>query len=254
MLCDLQKASMWKRISAWLFDSILLIMAAVGVAFLLSVMLGYDGYAAERAQLRLDYEAAHGVSFDIGAEAYDALPDAERDRFDAAYTAFAEDPAVNRLDLLIINLALIITAFGVLLPYLLLELLVPLALGHGRTLGKKIFGIGVMRVDGVKISAFQLFVRAILGKYTLETMIPLLLTFALLLNILPVMALSGLALLALLQAVFLLFSPLHSPIHDMIAGTVAVDYASQMIFDSPEALLEYQKKQSAEAAERAEYR
>ena len=40
MIYDLQKASMWKRVSAWLFDTILLSIVAVGFAFLLSTILG----------------------------------------------------------------------------------------------------------------------------------------------------------------------------------------------------------------------
>ena len=43
-------------------------------------------------------------------------------------------------------------------------------------------------------------------------------------------------------------------IYDMLANTVTVDMASQMIFDSPEALLEYKQRVHAEAVERAEYR
>lgn len=254
MLLDLQKASMWKRISAYIFDSILLVMAAVGVAFLLSSALGYDAYVADREQLRSEYELSYGVSFDIEREEYDKLTEQDRKKIDDAYAAFATDPEVNRIDILILNLALVIIVFSILVPFILFEVLVPRAFGHGRTLGKKIFGIGVMRVDGVKISSFQLFVRAILGKYTLETMIPLFLILSLLFNIFPVVGLLGLAVILAVQAAVLLFSQLHSPIHDMIAGTVTVDYASQLIFDTPEALLEYKKKKQAEMAERAEYR
>ena len=44
-----------------------------------------------------------------------------------------------------------------------------------------------------------------------------------------------------------------SPIHDMLANTVAIDFASQMIFDTPEALLEYKQRIHAEMAEKKEY-
>ena len=45
MIYDLQKAGMWKRISAFLFDNILLLVAIVGIAALLSTMLGYDKHS-----------------------------------------------------------------------------------------------------------------------------------------------------------------------------------------------------------------
>lgn len=248
---DLQRASMWKRISAYLFDAILLVTVAVGVAFLLSVLFRYDAHTAERELVRQDYERTHGVTFDIEAEEYAKLTEEERARIDTAYAAFAADPEVGRIDMLIINLTLIITTFSVLIPFLLLEVWIPILLGHGRTLGKKIFGIGVMRVDCVRISRFQLFVRAILGKYTLETMLPLFLILLFLLNVMPAAAVLGLVILTVLQLGMMLLSQHHAPIHDVISGTVAVDFASQMIFDTPEEALAYTKKMHAEAAERA---
>ena len=44
----------------------------------------------------------------------------------------------------------------------------------------KIFSIGVMRYDGVRVSPLLMFVRTILGKCTIETLIPLFLIFLLL--------------------------------------------------------------------------
>ena len=70
----------------------------------------------------------------------------------------------------------------------------------------------------------------------------------------PIAALFGLAVLAFVQLAVIMFSRQHGPIHDVISGTVAVDFASQMIFDTPEAALEYAKKLHAQEAERAEYR
>ena len=75
---------------------------------------------------------------------------------------------------MIINLTLVITSISILLGYLLLEFVVPLIFKNGQTLGKKIFGIALMRNDGVKINTVMLFVRTVLGKYTIETMVPVL--------------------------------------------------------------------------------
>lgn len=251
---DIQRAGMLKRISAYIFDSILLIIVAIGIAFLLSVVFKYDDNIAYRDNLRNEYETKYGVAFDIERQDYDALTNEERKLYDDAYAAFATDPEVNRVDALIINLSLIITVFGILVAYILFEFLIPLKLGNGQTLGKKIFGIGVMRVDGVKMSTFQLFVRSILGKYTLETMIPVFLILLLLFNVMALACIVGVAIILIIQLVSTMFSYLHTPIHDMIAGTVTVDFASQKIFNSAEELLEYKKKLHAEAAERTDYR
>ena len=251
---DIQRASMLKRISAYIFDSILLITVAIGIAFLLSVVLKYDETTTERERLRNDYEVKYGVTFDIEREDYDKLSDTEKQLYDDAYAEFASDADVNRIDALIINLSMLITVFSILVAFIIFEFLIPLKFSNGQTLGKKIFGIGIMRVDGVKISAFQLFVRAILGKYTLETMIPTFLILFLLFNIMPFACLVGIALILIIQLGTTMFSYLHTPIHDLISGTVAVDFASQRIFESTESLLEYKKKIHAETAKKTEYR
>ena len=58
--------------------------------------------------------------------------------------------------------------------------------------------------------------------------------------------------LTLIQAILFFGSRNHTPIHDKLAQTVAVDMASQRIFESPEALLEYKKRLHAEQAENRE--
>lgn len=251
---DLQKASFWRRISAYLFDSILLIILAVGVAFLLSTLLDFDGAVEKRDALRESYETSYGVDFDIEFEDYQKLTDEQKKLYDDSYAKFATDPEANRLGSLIVNLTLIIITFSVLIPSLLLELIVPMLLGNGQTLGKKIFGIAVMRTDSVKISRFQLFIRAILGKYTIETMVPVFLVLLLFFNVMPLFCIAMLAIIFILQVAFTLFSYLHTPIHELISGTVTVEFSSQMIFNSAEEMLAYKKKLHAEDTKRAEYK
>lgn len=253
MICDVQKTSLWKRFSAYLFDFILFGIAAIGFAFLLSALLGYSDLTAEREALQADFEATHGISFDITQAEYEAMHEGEREIFDALYHEFATDPAVGKVDSLLINLSLVITSIGILAAYLLLELLIPLLLKNGQTLGKKIFGIGVMRVDCIRMSTFQLVVRTVLGKYTLETMIPVLLILMFFFGFMPLACAIGILLLLILQVGFLISTRLHTPIHDMIAGTVVVDIAHQMVFDSVEEMTEYQKRLHEEEAKNAPY-
>ena len=254
MIYDVQKAGIGKRISAYIFDLILLVIAATGVAFLLSVLFQYDAKVEAHASLQEQYEAEYGVSFDLSAEEFDALDEAGKTYLNEAYKAFKTDPDVARLDSLLLNLVLLISSLGILIPYLLLEFLVPLKLGNGQTLGKKIFGIAVMRVDGVRLPPMLLFIRTVLGKYTLETMLPLFLCFVMTMGVMPVACVLGLAILAVTQLFFIIAKPLRTPIHEMISATVSVDFASQMIFETPEELMEYKKQLHAQEAERAEYK
>ena len=63
-----------------------------------------------------------------------------------------------------------------------------------------------------------------------------------------------LLLLILAQIILLIFTHARTPLHDMLAGTVTVDLASQLIFDTPEDLLEYKKKLHAESvAEKSQH-
>lgn len=253
MVCDIQKTNLWKRFSAYLFDLILFGIAAIGFAFLLSAVLRYGDVVEERNALQTDFETRYGITFDITQDEYNLMLEDEKTFYDEIYREFITDPAVGRVDSLLINLTLVITSIGILLAYLILELLIPLLLGNGQTLGKKIFGIGVMRVDCVRISVFQLAVRTVLGKYTLETMIPVLLCLLFFFGFMPLACAVGILLLLILQIGFLISTRLRTPIHDLIAGTVAVDIASQMIFDSVEELNEYRKRIHEEEAQKASY-
>ena len=62
-----------------------------------------------------------------------------------------------------------------------------------------------------------------------------------------------LVLLLLVEIILLIATRRNAAIHDLLAGTVVADYTSQMIFDSSEALLAYQKRIHAEQAARQDY-
>lgn len=245
---DLQRASMWKRISAALFDFIILLIVVTGAAFLLSTALGYDAYVTRLDAIYSRYQQEYGL--DITQEQYNAFTDEEKANYEQAgkeaNKAIAADEEANALYVLTFNFVLLIVAVSVLVAQLLMEFLIPLLLKNGQTLGKKIFGIGVMRVDGVKISNVQLFVRTLLGKYTVETMIPVFAVIMLFYGMLDIAGIAVLAVLGIAQIILLFTGHGRTPIHDKMAATVTVDMASQMIFDSPEAMMEYKKRIHAE--------
>lgn len=253
MMYDLQKANMWKRISAYIFDMILIGILAVGIALLFSTVLGYDRYAAQMDDAYDRYAAEYGISFDLTATEYEALPEAERAQYDAATKALFADEQVIYAYSMMINLTLLITTFGFLFSYLILEFLIPLLLKNGQTLGKKAFGVAVMRMDGVKISAPILFVRTVLGKYTLETMIPVLLLIMLYFGFIGGLGLILIGIILIAQVVLVSVTRARTPLHDMIANTVTVDMASQMIFDSKEGMLAFKKRIHAEESQKQEY-
>ena len=248
VMYDVQKASMWKRISAFLFDFIMMSILAVGLGFVLSSALNYTQHVTEIEKYQEQYELSYGVDFNISAEDYDALTDEARATYDSAMQELSLDTSFMHIYSLIINLTLIIITFSILLAHLLLEFLVPLLFGNGQTLGKKVFGIGVMRMDGVRLSPLLLFARTVLGKATVETLLPVLIVVMVYFGYIGFFGTVLLLALALIQLGLLIATRYHTPIHDKLAQTVTVDFASQMIFDSPEALLEYKKRSQAERA------
>ena len=243
---DLQKASLTKRISAWLFDTILLVILAICFGLILSSLLGYDGYTARLDEIYTKYETAHGVSFDITQAEYTAMTDAQRFRYDAAAQALSTDTeAVYNLNM-IIQLTMIIITMGILAAFLILEFLVPMFLKHGRTLGKRIFGLAVMKTHGVQINSVSLFIRTVLGKFTIETMVPVLMLLMMLWGTIGVLGPGVIIGIALIQLVLIFTSQGRCPIHDRLANTVTVDMHSQLIFDSDEALIEFKKMRHCE--------
>ncbi len=253
MAHELQKANLWKRIAAWLFDGILLCILAVAFGVLLSALLGYDGYSDAFDRAYADYETRYGITFEISQSDYEALPETQRENYDAAYAALIADQEAMDAYSRMLSLTPVILSIGILLAVILWEFVIPLWLGNGQTLGKKIFGLCLVRIDGVRLNTLQLFTRSILGKYAVEIMIPVLIVLMIFWGTMGVMGTAMLAALTLGQCVSVLVTRTNSAIHDLMAGTAVVDYASQTIFKTTEDLIEYQKKLAAERAARDPY-
>ena len=253
MIFDLQKASMWKRISAFLFDSIILGILVAGLAFCLSSLLGYDGYRQQLDQRYQIYENQYQVDFDLSMTQFEQLGEQELANLEQASAALSQDADAVHAYTMMMNLTLVITSFSILFGFLILEFFVPLWLKNGQTLGKKIFSIAVMRTDGVKVSTIQMFIRTILGKYTVETMIPVLVAILVFFGNMGIYGTALILGLGLLQLVLLAATRTNSLIHDLLARTVVVDMPSQMIFESEEAMVEYKKRIHAENTARQQY-
>ena len=243
MSVDLQKPSIWKRISASMFDCLLLVIVVVGIGYVLSAVTGYNEYNKTLQNAYDRYESEYEIEFEITGEEYLAMTETEKATYDAAYDALIKDKDAMYAYNMVLSLTMVIISGSILLATIILELLVPLKLGNGQTIGKKIFGIGVMRIDAVQITTIQLFIRTILGKFTIETMIPVYIVIMIFFNIIGVEGTIILGVLALVQLVMLCVTRNRYVIHDLLAGTVVIDIVSQKIFKDQEALLEYIKKE-----------
>lgn len=250
---DLQKASLWKRIAAWIFDLILLCVLATGMAFLLSVLTGYNGYSQQLEESYAYYEQEYGTTFQITQEQYNALSEDERQVYDQAYQALISDEQVLYVYDMVLNLSLLITTIGILLAMLVLEFMIPLILKNGQTVGKKIFSIGLVRTDSVQMNTMQLFARTMLGKFTIETMIPVYILLMIFWGTASLLGLGILAALLIGQIVCVGVTKNNAAIHDLLAGTVAVDLPSQKVFRTSQDLIDHIKRVHAEQASNKEY-
>ncbi|MDE6201164.1 MAG: RDD family protein [Clostridiales bacterium] len=266
---ELRKTGIVRRASASLLDVILLVVLATGFMFILSLICNYSDqeklsnkYYNEWEGFRKTYvaEVAAYYGFDYKAtdSDYTITKDGKKSSLDeltgvlvdskgedaatkTAYDAFKElTPAekVNWQYRYVYNLLFMMTSVGILLSYITLEFILPIIFKNGQTVGKKVFGICLVRPNCVKITNISLFARTILGKYAIETMFPVLLVFLFIFGGLGILALILLAALALLNIVLFFATKNRTPIHDLIACTVAADMRTQMIFQTEDELVE----------------
>ena len=136
----MQKASIGKRIIASISDGILVSIIAVGLAALLTIVLNTDKHITYVENAYAKYEAE-----------YDNLTDEKREVFDKAIEALNNDSEAKYHYNMWMQLTLLTITFSVLMGVVLIEFVVPLVLGNGQTIGKKIFGIALMHQEGIKI-------------------------------------------------------------------------------------------------------
>lgn len=238
-MTDLQKAGIWKRIGAWAMDLILLSILATGAAFLASWITDYDGYNQKLNGYYDLYAQKYGLKLDITWEEYNALTQTQKDAYQQAVEALNQDQEATRIYGYIISLTLSILSTSILVGYTLLEFVVPMLLGNGQTLGKRVFSLAVTGKDGVKISNIQLFIRTFLGKFALETMIPALILLMVYFGMQTVGALLILVVALAVQVLLMANTRNRSAIHDLLSKTAVVDKTSQVIFESRQELQEY---------------
>ncbi|MDE6586288.1 MAG: RDD family protein, partial [Clostridia bacterium] len=274
---ELKKIGIVKRLSAQLLDIILLAVLATGFMFVISLICNYS---AEEQLSTQNYTAwedfrktyvgdiadYYGFSYEEDGNSYIIKKDGEVSSFNElmyqldksngedretkeAYDAYKGLPSVaevNRQYQYVYSLLFMMTSLGILLSYIVLEFLIPIIFKNGQTVGKKVFGICLVRPDCVKITHLSLFARTLLGKYAIETMFPVLLVFMFLFGGLGILAIVLFVALELLNLILFFALKNRTPIHDLLASTVVVDMKLQMIYQSVEELAEKKALQQKE--------
>lgn len=246
MIYDFQKASILKRISAWLLDFILMLIITIGAILLLSVIFNYDGVSNDLNEYYEKYEELYGFNFtEVTEEIYNSYTEEQKQNYDIAYNKLTNDEGFLKVYSLVVNLTLLMTTFGILIGMLVVEFIVPLFLKNGQTVGKKCFGICLMMDNGVKIRTLPLLIRTVLGKFTIETMILVYFVIMLVFGNVNLIHMFITVAIIMINLVLIIVNKRKTLIHDLISYTVVVDKESQMIFETQDDLIRY-KAQIAE--------
>ena len=137
---DFQKANMWKRISAWLFDFILIGIVIVGIAAALSVAFRYDVHYARLEASYDKYEEKYGIDLNISAEDRDKLSEEELQKYEAAGKEMQKDAQIRGCYTVVVNLVLMITALSIMLGYFIMEFIIPLCFIFNSSRWSKVIG------------------------------------------------------------------------------------------------------------------
>lgn len=253
MSVTLQKANFWKRISAFLFDFIIAIMLTFAFSTAITAFCGYDSVSAEVNGYYTKYEEIYGIDFTISEEDYNALTEEQKTVYNEANRALQNDEGFQAVYQKAFSLILLIVGGGLFLGILLWYFVVPLFFGYGRTMGKKIFGLAVIRTNCVKVSNPVLFIRTVIGMFAIETMMPITLLIMIEFGLMGIVGIITIGLLGLLQLGVMIYTKTNSSIHDLLTDTVVVEFASQRIFDTQDDLLKFQQEEHAKAVENADY-
>lgn len=271
-----KKIGIVKRASALLLDAILLIVLTTGFMYIISLICNFDREqeiylqaSSEWEEFTEDYGEAiagyFGCTFEKEGDVRVMRKDGEEHSFIEVINQFAnlngeidyDKPNAEKVaeaynvyqtltltpigklyaqNNYLFSLLFMMVSLGILLAYLCLEFILPIIFKNGQTVGKKVFGIGVVRSNCVKINILSLFARTFVGKFAIETMFPILLIFLFFIGSIGWLALVLFAAIVILNVALFFATKNRTPIHDLLAYTVVVDVRLQEIFQSEEEL------------------
>ncbi len=255
MTISIQKANFWKRFSAWLVDTVAVLFCAIGLFILACTIAQTDAkiaaYEVSVEPIRAAIEVEFNIDLDLSVEDYNALEEAEQAAYDETRLKATQeldkrvkaDKAVHALYADLVSSLITSGIVALLASHLLLNFCLPLMLKNGQTLGKKVFALGVMRTNGMKVGGTALFIRQFIGLFAMETMAVLYMC-----TMIPVGLITALMVQAL-QVGVLIKTDTNSSIHDLLADTVVVELTSQQIFATEEERAQFIAQEATNDAE-----
>lgn len=227
----IQSPSMTKRFSALLTDIFVFAILFLLTARLFSVLFGYDGGRHSLDAAYQAYADKYGISLNITEEEFEKLSDEKKELYYLADAEIAKDGELNALYKRVTLLGLSTLTASILLSCIITELIIPLVLKNGQTLGKKAFGIALTDKNSRKIKKSSLFIRAMLGKFLLGYLLLALCLYMMLFGIFTPFPSLILILVFFFNATLCLFTKNKVSLSDILSGTVVCDLECQIIRD-----------------------
>lgn len=243
-----------------MIDTVLMIFLALAFSLITHTIFKVDERIDKVNAFKTQYAQDYGVDLELAQKDPSTVTKEEKADYDENYKKFEEmnkaiskDKAAQEANADFLSSLLASFAISLFASNLVLNFVVPLLFKYGRTIGKRVFGLAVIRSNGVKISPPVLFVRSVVGLYAMETMFPLIIVMMIWFGMLGIIGTIILIGFAILQLSCLFATQAHQPIHDLLTDSVVVDMASQTIYETNEELIEAQKAEAAEKAASEEY-
>ena len=168
----MEKHPFMKRAFAGAIDVLLIAILTVFIAMPMSSLTGYKQARADVDSMLSSMEQAYGVRFNLTPRELQELTEEQSKKYEEAFAWFAgSEENVRTYNRMV--LGSYTTVLGsVLVAVLILELAVPLFFGNGQTLGKKLMGLVVIKMDTSPVDALGMIARAVLGKFLVEIAVP----------------------------------------------------------------------------------
>ena len=240
-MLDFYKAKPLKRLAAYIIDLILLLIITASVAAGMFAAMDYQVYEEQFDQACQVYGEQFGVDLTASRADQAELSEEVQDKYLEAWEALNADAQAMDSIKEMLRITLLSAVAGFFAGYLILEVMIPLIFKNGQTVGKKLLGLCVMHKYHVRVGTMQIIYRAILGKYFLETLIPVVLLILSNYGVLGTTASLLLSVIAMTQGFIVMMSQANCGIHDKLFKTVVTDFKQQHIFDTLNERIDYEE-------------
>ena len=249
-MLDFHKAKVIKRLAAYVIDLILLLIITAGVVMAMFSAMDYNTYEEKFEERCEKYGQQFGVDLSASRADQAELSEKEQEKYIDAWEALNADTEAMDAIKQKIRIELVSAMVGFFAAYVILEIMIPLILKNGQTVGKTVLGLCVMHKYHVRVGVMQIIYRTVLGKYFIETLIPVVMLILSDYGVLGTTASLVLAVIAMVQGFFVMMSQANCGIHDKLFNTVVADFNEQHIFDTLDERITFEEAYEEEMARR----